>query len=194
MLLGEWTRVRLPGPTKISVDIRIWTWYFETCLALQACQGWAHRQKTRQINSTKSINMLDTWFLIQCCFSQSDLCFSLGTLKHLETCRPLLVQKQSCTAAEGLQPVSKKDLLATARHKHRVKTSQIYARVNIYVAVSLKNPINCWPPAVTKRWVEAACVAAPMPVTATKAWTCNRLYKHWWCMEKTHQINKHGRF
>ena len=102
--------------------------------------------------------------------SQSDLCqcFSLDVLKHLATCRPLLVLKQSCTAAEGLQPVSRKDLLATARHKHRVKTSQSYARVNIYLAVSLENPINWWPPAVTKRWVEAACVAAPMPVPATK--------------------------
>ena len=109
------------------------------------------------------------------------LLFSIRTiflLRHLETCRPLLVLEQSCTASEGLQPVSRKDLLATARHKHRVKTSQSYARVNIYLAVCLENPINCWPPAVMKRWVEAACVAAPMPVPAMKVWTCNRLYKH----------------
>ena len=111
-----------------------------------------------------------------CCFSQSNISVSLDILKHLETCRPLLVLKQSCTAAEGLQPVSKKDLLATARHKLRVKTSQSYARVNIYLAVSLENPINCWPPVVTKRWVEAACVAAPMPVPAMKVWNCKRLY------------------
>ena len=149
--------------------------------------------KTSQINSTKSISMLHSWFLMQCCFSQSELSFFLDILKHLETCRPLLVLEQSCAAAEGLQPVSRKDLLATARHKHRVKTSQSYARVNIYLAVCLENPINCWPPAVMKRWVEAACVAAPMPVPAMKVWTCNRLYKHW-CIEKTHQINKHGRF
>ena len=133
-------------------------------------------KQTSQINSTKSINMLHSWFLMQCCFSQFELSVFLDILKHLETCRPLLVLKQSCTAAEGLQPVSKKDLLATARHKHRVKTSQSYARVNIYLAVCLENPINCWPPAVTKRWVEAACVAAPVPVPATKVWNCNRLY------------------
>ena len=133
--------------------------------------------------------------LMQFVFSVGGICITMSMciLRHLETWRPLLVLKQSCTAAEGLQPVSKKDLLATVRHKHRVKTSQSYARVNIYVAVSLKKPINCWPPAVTKRWVEAACVAAPMPVPAMKVWTCNRLYKHW-CIEKTHQINKHGRF
>ena len=84
-------------------------------------------KKSSQINSTKSINMLHSWFLMQCCFSQSELSVFLDILKHLETCRPLLVLKQSCTAAEGLQPVSRKDLLATARHKHRVKTSQSYA-------------------------------------------------------------------
>ena len=131
--------------------------------------------------------------LMQFVFSVGGICITMCILRHLETCRPLLVLKQSCTVAEGLQPVSKKDLCGTARHKHRVKTSQSYARVNIYLAVCLENPINCWPPAVMKRWVEAACVAAPMPVPATKVWNCNRLYKRW-CMEKTHQINKNGRF
>ena len=184
MLLGEWTRVRLPRPTKISVDTRTWTWYVKTSLALQTCQ----KIKPNQFNKIyQHVRYLipDAMLLS----SAEHICL----LKHLETCRPLLVLKQSCIAVEGLQPVSKKDLLATARHKLRVKTSQSYARVNIYLAVSLENPINCWPPAVMKRWVEAACVAAPMPVPATKVWTCNRLYKHW-CIEKTHQINKNGRF
>ena len=164
MLLGELTRVRLPRPTKISVDIRTWTWHIETSLALQNCRK-IKPNRFHKIYQHVGYLIPDAMLL-----SQSDLCqcFSLDVLKHLATCRPLLVLKQSCTAAEGLQPVSRKDLLATARHKHRVKTSQSYARVNINLAVSLENPINWWPPAVTKRWVEAACVAAPMPVPATK--------------------------
>ena len=62
--------------------------------------------------------------LMQFVFSVGGICITMCILRHLETCRPLLVLKQSCTAAQGLQPVSKKDLLATARHKHRVKTAK----------------------------------------------------------------------
>lgn len=36
---------------------------------------------------------------MQCLFSQSDLPVSLHILKHLATCRPLLLLKQNCTAA-----------------------------------------------------------------------------------------------
>ena len=39
-------------------------------------------KKTSRINSTKSINMLHSWFLMQCCFSQSELSFFLDILKH----------------------------------------------------------------------------------------------------------------
>ena len=61
-------------------------------------------------------------------FSQSvtwaSSCDNFHIFKHLGTCRPLLVLKQSCTAAEGLEPVTSKVSFATAQHLHKYLGSQ----------------------------------------------------------------------
>ena len=44
-------------------------------------------------------------------------CVNFHILRHVETCRPLLVLKQSCTAADGLEPVSSK--VSSAQHLHK---------------------------------------------------------------------------